>query len=218
MIWLGGVVLMAVACGPEAGDSDDATSASATSSSGGAEGVMTDTATTLPPGSTSAGGTTAADEGTAGAGTPCGEDEICSPDQYCNWAKDSCGGPARFDTEMCTPMPMDCPERYEPACGCDGQLYDNPCFAAAAGVDLSAAGGCEPPADLYPCGPLFCEEGTFCYHEVSDITIEPDQWTCVAIPDECMGMVDCECLLPATNCGGLFECEELPGGQLEIAC
>ncbi|TFH31661.1 MAG: hypothetical protein E4H00_03050, partial [Myxococcales bacterium] len=40
--------------------------------------------------------------------------------------------------------PTMCPDTDSPVCGCDGQTYQNVCFADMAGVRLAITGPCAP--------------------------------------------------------------------------
>jgi hypothetical protein len=87
----------------------------------------------------------------------------CAEGSFCNFpVSAACGS---FDAPgVCEPLPEACIEIFAPVCGCDGQTYDNSCFAAAAGVSVSAEGACEPEPGA-ACGSRGlpeCSEGLFC--------------------------------------------------------
>lgn len=61
----------------------------------------------------------------------CGEGEIClRPRGAC----DSAGS--------CQPSGFECPQLWDPACGCDGQSYPSPCDAERRGVSVAHRGSC----------------------------------------------------------------------------
>ncbi len=199
---------LGLGCGP--GPNDDG--GAGTQTSGGTDGGTS-------PGGTGSG---TASGGASGGPTPpatetgglgCGE-VPCEKTSYCDWAGDSCG--ATWDTATCTPRPDACAEIYMPVCGCDGQIHGNACEAAASGVDVSTAGGCEPPeTGQVPCGPMFCGLGTYCQILVSDVAGEPNGYQCPVLPGGCGDAPTCACLQdePCYE----FGCEAADGG-LQISC
>ncbi len=69
-----------------------------------------------------------------------------TPEQFCG---------SGDQTGVCVERPEVCIEILAPVCGCDGNTYDNACFAQAAGVSVSFEGACAPSAcaDDRQCGP-----------------------------------------------------------------
>ncbi len=73
---------------------------------------------------------------------------VCRPDEWCDFAEPHyCGG--ADETGTCRPRPDGCPDVVDPACGCDGTVYENSCAANANGYDTWAdpsTCGAPPPA------------------------------------------------------------------------
>ena len=62
---------------------------------------------------------------------------VCRPDELCDFTEPHyCGG--ADETGICMPRPTACADILDPACGCDGVTYPNPCYANAAGVDTAS--------------------------------------------------------------------------------
>jgi hypothetical protein len=163
--------------------------------------------------STWTGGSTGGSTGSSG---DCGTAGPCRETEYCDWDMDSCGT-ADYDTSSCEPRPEACDNEYLPVCACNGEIYSNACWAAARGVDVSAAGGCEPPESMFCCGFRFCELNLqYCAHSVSDVDGFPDGFECRPVPVSCDDVPTCGCL--ANEPCFEFGCEEVVPGGLKIVC
>ena len=70
--------------------------------------------------------------------TACRSNDDCAPTELC--ATGLCEG----GVGVCNERPTMCPDTDSPVCGCDGQTYQNACFADMAGVRLAVTGPCIP--------------------------------------------------------------------------
>ncbi|MCC6558685.1 MAG: hypothetical protein IT372_37595 [Polyangiaceae bacterium] len=191
--------VMLAGCGDDTGGGGGA---------GGQGGSTTSTTTT----GTGGGGGGQGGQGGA-SGNECGGigGIPCAADEYCDYGDNSCG--ADDGLGVCKPRPQGCPDVYMPACGCDGTVYGNECDANGAGSDISAYGGCTPPAGTFACGYTFCATGQqYCQRSVSDVGGEPDIYMCMDLPAGCG---DCACLA-SEPCGSM--CEQLPSGGFLVTC
>jgi len=143
--------------------------------------------------------------GSGGSATLCGglAGGTCKASELCDYTPNLCG--ADDGTGTCSPRPDNCPDIYQPTCGCDGVVHSSPCDTQASGVDLAESGGCAPPAGYFPCGPTFCEGAASYCEKVTDDTGGPDQYTCQVLPAACVGQADCGCFTSATACSDVCE-------------
>lgn len=67
----------------------------------------------------------------------CVNNTDCLIDEYCKKIDNECE-----DTGKCAPRPHECPDSWEPVCGCDGLIYENSCKAVLKGVNIDYYGEC----------------------------------------------------------------------------
>ncbi len=210
------VVLLAAACGGSVETTSQgqggAGSTTGTSSSGTGAG-----GNPCYPDSCTGPSSSSSSSGAGGAGPMCGGfgGATCPPDSFCDFPSDNCGGDD--GTGTCLAKPSACPELYIPTCGCDGVVYDSPCMANGAGVDVSNFGGCAAPAGTFACGWTFCGFDQYCQRSVSDVGGSPDYYTCMWMPPECqMGQPpSCACLAQQA-CGDM--CVQDAAGGMTVTC
>jgi len=153
--------------------------------------------------------------GGAGGGGFCGgiAGIPCAADEYCDFSDDLCGG--NDNGGVCLKRPLGCPDNFWPTCGCDGQVYANPCDANGHGVDVNDGASCKPPSGSVGCGPHFCAAGQeYCERDTSDVG-GPSTFTCKPLPPLCEAPPSCACLANV-QCGGL--CQTQPDGGLVVTC
>lgn len=73
----------------------------------------------------------------------------CWSDEYC-WLNSHCGSDGYcffhdcdLESGWCLPLPLACPETWDPVCGCDEETYANACEAARSGMSVDYVGKCE---------------------------------------------------------------------------
>jgi hypothetical protein len=132
----------------------------------------------------------------------------------CDWPDNGCGTSA--SNGMCQQRPQACTGVIDRVCGCDGQIYSNPCAAASAGADIDDQGSrCTPPSGTFRCGSRFCSQGTqFCERMFGGPVGVSGTYTCRTLPPACGLPATCACL-SATTCGN---CTMTASGDLTTTC
>ncbi|MEO5728968.1 MAG: hypothetical protein ABI134_25390 [Byssovorax sp.] len=176
------------------------------------------TTSTSSTGSNGTGGASTTSSTGVGGGTMCGgfKGAQCAPEEYCDYATNSCG--IADDLGTCRPRSgaAGCPDLYSPTCACDGMVYGNPCEAGNAGFDVNENGGCKAPMGKFTCGSSFCELGTtYCRRSISDIGGEPSSYECAPLPPACGNKASCACLANVP-CGS--SCGDSGDGGIVVTC
>lgn len=142
-------------------------------------------------------------EASLGRAVKCGR-TICGANQYCFSGKEQCS--ARDG--VCRDIPNACPAVVDPVCGCDGETYDNACYAAASGVNVASEGACDGGIGIglssdtaestsrigrALCGKDRCGIGEYC----DRVTCGSEDGVCRARPQECY-----EVYAPVCGCDG----------------
>lgn len=181
----------------------------------GAGGDTGTTSTTSTSGTTSTTGSTT-ESTTFTTGTMCGGfmGKPCAANEFCDYPDDICG--AADGSGFCKKRPPECPNNFQPTCGCDGTVHGNPCDANSSGFDVNVLGGCTPPNGMFPCGSTFCELGLhYCEQVNSDIGGEPNTYSCKQLAPLCEQPPGCGCL-KSVPCGD--NCSMTPEGGLKVTC
>jgi hypothetical protein len=117
----------------------------------------------------------------------------------------------------CAARPFNCNAMgVDQVCGCDGQVYFNPCDAQFYGQDINENGGCTPPPGTFACGPRFCTHGTqYCEGVVGGAASNAGSYACNPLPASCGATPTCACLTGTAACGN---CTVSADGDLNTRC
>jgi hypothetical protein len=101
-------------------------------------------------------------------------------------------------------------------CGCDGNIYNSPCQANAAGQDINNLPLCTSPPGTFACGPRFCMHGAeYCEAKVGGSVTNPGSYVCYPLPAACSGTPSCQCVSGSAMCGN---CTVSGAGDVSTAC
>lgn len=138
--------------------------------------------------------TTVPAEAQSTLGAECTSHAACDAGQYCRTHNPyGCDLDGDWGPGECALPETDCRGvAKELTCGCDGEIYDSVCDAAAAGVNTGLyANSCVPAQDLFACGYRLCQRGAeYCHQELE---VEA---TCLPLPEACMGTATCDACFP----------------------
>ncbi len=128
-------------CGSEAGNRDQAAPRDMTLTVDTAQSPMSDFATAADLSTASdlaaAADLAAARDMAIGPGQ-CTMFNDCAKVEYCAFpVQPGCNPPG-----TCQPRPQNCPQIFDPVCGCDGKTYSNGCIANMAGQNYAHKGAC----------------------------------------------------------------------------
>jgi hypothetical protein len=208
---------LAIACASDSGGGgtadDDGETTSPTSDGPGTSSTTAGSASEA--GSSGPSSTTAADAETGAPGMPCTTNDDCPDTHWCDFADDSCG--VSGIQGSCEERPSDCTPDERPVCGCDAQLYESPCHAAAQAVDLAFLSQCETPNLAFDCGYSYCIGGEEACLQIGGAM---PSFECVPLPPVC-DPPDCSCMTDCCGCDNATCCSRfcmIDGDNITITC
>ncbi len=109
----------------------------------------------------------------------CFDNQLCGAAGYCRFEECHVG------SGFCSPRPTTCPDVVNPVCGCDGNSYENECWANLDGVSVAYQGQCPNICSTNS----DCAQGEFCLLE----TCNHKSGICQPRPAECSNEPDAVC-------------------------
>ena len=163
------------------------------------------------------GGGSGGSGGEAGASS-CTTTDGCAADEYCDFPDDRCGD---GEAGVCEKRGEACSDGALIICSCDGKAEYAGCqtlngfdqnIDATTCTDLSA-----PLEEVFACGDRFCRTGvSYCQRAVSDVSDEPDVYSCEFLPSACPDTgATCACLT-GEPCGSI--CDDAGAGAVTLTC
>jgi len=117
----------------------------------------------------------------------CWKDDHCESDEYCFFAD------CALETGFCKFKPTECPDIWDPVCGCDQKTYGNACLAGMQGESIDHWGACQGQScmDLLDCPD---PDGMYCLRNPGECALPG---ICMLRPDSCPEVLD-----PVCACNG----------------
>jgi len=151
----------------------------------------------------------------------------CANGLFCLYPEGTCDN--GIVAGVCTPIPLGCPDVWDPVCGCDDVTYGNECDARAAGVSIRSRGEC-PRYCTNVAGTVPCEPDEFCKFPIGTCGDASAVGVCTNIPTGgcpenynpvcgCDGVTygnECEADAAAVSIDDLGECAGTPCSATRI--
>lgn len=151
----------------------------------------------------------------------------CGPHRFCRIPDGICDSADVLG--ICTPVPLACPDVWQPVCGCDGVTYGNRCEARAHRMSIRHEGECPQVCDGFAGIP--CDPNEFCLHPIGTCDVSDQQGVCVPVPNACpdiyLPVCGCDGLTYGNACDAIMagvqidhegECAQVCGGIIGIPC
>ena len=141
----------------------------------------------------------------------CWNDDMCGEGHYCWYPDGQCD---IIETGKCQPIPLGCPDVWEPVCGCDGKTYGNYCEMQTASQSLQYKGECKDKPIV--CGGFVgipCPVGMYCKMPDGTCNGADMQGICTTVPQGCFALWDPVCGCDGKTYGNECELEVAMGAK-----